>query len=260
MSTADIERTIMLRKLELVRSEVLYCLIQKSKFDMLPRDVQSRSNAADEEALRMIGVGVDDSTRDVYLFSSEGKLASGIKALQNSVPRFSRKPFRNVCSDSLLMLEAVKSFQPTSLTLDYGHKSEMHIEPDKVHSLVRLAEIDRIANRDYFYVVEDAQGFAVTMELGGQTYALAYLNEKDGLNTMQGLEQTNPGCHLRKNKPLVVANNIRQSEFAGLVFNAGSSTQEIISSVDIKRLIFVCQNGFRMPRWAKKAMELIGAA
>ncbi|MCB0346840.1 MAG: hypothetical protein KDD66_17110, partial [Bdellovibrionales bacterium] len=171
MSIADLEREAMLRKLEFVRSEVLYCLIQQSKFDMLPRDVQARSAAADDQTLRTIGVGVDDSSRDVYLFSSEVRLAAGIKVLQTKVPRFSRKPFRNVSSDALLMLEAVKSFEPKSLTLDYGHKSELAVEPDKVRSLVRLAEIDRIANRDFFYVVEDAQGFAVTMELSGKTYA-----------------------------------------------------------------------------------------
>lgn len=259
IENSDIEREKMLRRLAFVRAEALYCLMQKSKFDMLPREAQARSHAADAELLRMAGVGVDDSTRDVYLFSSEGRLAAGIRALHESVPRFHRKQFRNISSDPLVMLEAVRSFEPKSLMLDFGHRDEQLIEPEKVHAFVRLAEIDRIADRDYFYVVEDADGFAVTMQLEGKDYALAFLNEQEGLNTMHGLEQTNPGCSLRKNKPLDVAENIRGSTFAGLVFNPASPTQEILGPVDIKRLVFVCQNRRRLPRWAKKAMELIGA-
>jgi hypothetical protein len=211
----------------------LYYLVRKSDFDKLSPELKVWACNATDGLIEALGFSYDRKTETIYLFTSEAKLLSGMRALCPNADNGEHK-FLPITVSPEIFFEALVRLSPKVIEIDYLGENSLRFEGDNVKLLERVAEHYSFCQFQKVCLVEETRGYAFSVELDGKEYALVFLTEDGAKPTMEGLKLTNPGSKLKRNNLKSVVEGILSSTFEGLLLNPASSNQIILSRKELE--------------------------
>ncbi len=236
--------------------KVVYCLITQKKLKSLDETLQTYAASANAELVREAGITIDGVKDEVFIFTSDKTFLQGASFLNVKVPKFKDVKFTSICVPTALFFETLREKDPRVLHINLGSPNAKRYGQDKIAEIASLGDLVRIAHLPSLFIVQDQNKYALPMELEGQNYALAFIEEADGLKTLEGLrKEGNPGVQLEWNKLEVLVQNVVNSEFSGLLINPASDSQAVLSKESLKQLLQIIKSLKGPSLFSKKALK-----
>lgn len=226
LSDAEIKLCVQLFSLK-----VFLCLIEKKQLDAVESSLRSHAAYAIKELIASTGISMLSVKDEVFCFTNEKTFVTGCNLLTSKVAKLKSAQLTNVGVPPIMFLEMLAEAKPRLLHVDLGSDREMRYGRNKILDFIRVGSLLRIADFSDLYVAEDQKGFAVSMELDGEQFALAFCEEDDAKEILKENKQS---MKLAFNTTTTVLKSVIESSFAGLILNPGAKAQTILTKQDMQ--------------------------
>ena len=173
--------------------------------------------------------------KEIWVYQTEAEANEGRRALA-ATSVGTAAPLVVQLSLTLILNQAESMGEQGVIHVNFGLLNAFDIPSVEVKRIKRLALCLRLAEHPSIYVLQDAEGIAMSRETAGKKYALGFLTRDEGIPILEKTKTTSPNCQLEANKPKALVQELIDSPFEGITLNYKCPTETTLLKEDLLQL------------------------
>lgn len=213
----------------------VFYAVKYSALKALPATLQAYSTNANDDLMLTMGLSIHGTKGDVYVYASEEQFRRGRPKLKE-LPKLKNQKTAPIAVSPLIFMAKVQEFLPGDVHINFGLPGGFSMGGAQLEFMDTLATVVTIAKSQYLYIIQDPDGYAISMEHEDEKYVVGFLKKEDGQATLRGMQQELAGSKLAKNTVQSVVANVQASDINGVILNPASALQCVLKPQEIELL------------------------